>query len=87
VEQFKYLGASLTNQNSVHEDIKSRVKSGNACYHTAQNLLSSSLISKNIRVKICGTIILSVVVYGYETLSLTMREEGRLKTFENRLLR
>jgi len=42
VEQFKYLGTTLTNQNSIQEEIKSRLKSGNACYHSVQNLLSSS---------------------------------------------
>jgi len=52
LEQFKYLGTTLTYQNSIHEEIKSRLKSGNACYHPVQNLLSSSLLSKNIKIKI-----------------------------------
>ena len=52
VEDFKYLGTTLTNQNSIQEDIKSKLKPGNACYHSAQNLLSSSLLSKNIKIKI-----------------------------------
>ena len=49
VEQFKYLGATLTNQNSVQEEIKSRLKSGNACYHLVQNLLSFSFSPKILR--------------------------------------
>jgi len=49
VEEFRYLGTTLTNQNSIQEEIKSRSKSGNACYHSVQNLLSSSLLSKNIK--------------------------------------
>ena len=47
VEEFKYLGKTLTNQNSIQKEIRSRLKLGNACYHSVQNLLSSSLLSKN----------------------------------------
>jgi len=61
--------------------------SGNACYPLVQNLLSSSLLSKNIKIKIHRTIILSFVLYGCETWSLTLREERRLRVFENRVLR
>jgi len=46
VDEFKYLGTTITNQNSIQEEIKSRLKSGNACYHSVQNVLSSSLLSK-----------------------------------------
>ena len=87
VEQFKYLGTTLTNQNSIKEEIKCRLMSGNACYHLVQNLLSSSLLSKNIKIKIYKIMILSVVLYRCETWSLTLREEHRLKVFENRMLR
>ena len=52
VEEFKYLGTSLTNQNSIAEEIKSRLKSGIACYHSVQNLLSSRLLSKNLKIKL-----------------------------------
>jgi hypothetical protein len=69
---FKYLGTTLTNQNSIQEEIKDRLKSGNACCHSVQNLLSSSLLSKNLKIKIYRTIILSVVLYGCETWSLTL---------------
>ena len=87
VDEIKYLGTTLTNQNSIQEEIKSRLKSGNACYHLVQNLLSSSLLSKNLKIKIYRTIILPVVLYGCETWSLTLREECRLRVFENRVLR
>ena len=87
VEEFKYLGTTLINQNSIQEEIKSRLKLGNACYYSVQNLFSSSLVSKNLKIKIYRTIILPVVVYGCETWSLTLREERRLRVFENRVLR
>ena len=63
VEEFKYLATTLTNPNSIQEEIKSRLKSGNACYHSVQNLLSSSLPSKNLKIKIYRTIILPVVLF------------------------
>jgi len=74
------LGTNLTNQNSVQEEIKSRLRSGNACYYSVQDLLSSSLLSKNLKINtsIYRTIILLVVLYGFETWSLTLREERRL---------
>jgi sorting nexin-29 len=87
VEQFKCLGTTLTNRNSIQEEIKSRLKLGNACYHSVQDLLSSSLLSKNTKIKICRTIIMPVVMYGCETWSLTLREEHGLRVFENRVLR
>jgi len=64
VEQFKYVETNLLNQNSIQEEIKSRLKSGNAWYHLVQNLVSSTLLSKNIKIKIYRTIILPVVLYG-----------------------
>jgi len=60
VEDFKYLGTTLTDQNSIQEEIKSRLKLGNACYHSVQNLLSSSLLSKNIKIEIYRKVILFV---------------------------
>jgi len=87
VEEFKYLGTTLTNQNSIAEEIKSRLRSGNACYHPVQNLLSSRLLSKNLKIKIYRTIILSVVLNGCESWSLTLREERKLRVFENMVLR
>jgi len=84
VDQFKYLGTTLTNQNSIQEETNSRFKSRNACYRSVQNVLSSSLLSRNINIKIYRTIILSVVWYGCETWSLKMREECRLAVFEKK---
>ena len=67
VEEFKYLGTTLKNQNSIQEEIKSRLKSGHACYHSVHYLLSSSLLSKNLKIKMYRTISLPVVLYGCET--------------------
>jgi len=87
VEEFKYLGTTLTHQNAIQEEIKNRLRSGNACYRSVQNLLSSRLLSKNLKIKIYRTIILPVVLYGCETLLLTLREERKLRVFENMVLR
>jgi hypothetical protein len=67
----------------IQEEIKRRFNSGNACYHSVQNLLSSRLLSKNIKMKTCNTIILPSVLYGRETLSLTLGEKRRLRVFIN----
>ena len=87
VEEFKYFGTTLTNQNSIQEEIRRRLKLGNACYHLVQNLLCSSLLSKNMEININKTIILPVVLYGSETWSLVLREECRLRVFDDRVLR
>jgi hypothetical protein len=75
VSQFKYLGTTVINQNLIQEEIKRRLNSGNACYHSVQNLQLSHLLSKNLKIRICKTIILPVVLYRCETWSLTLREE------------
>ena len=87
VEEFKYLGTTVTNQNSIQEEIKNRSKSENACYHSVQNLLSSSLLPTNLNIKVHKNIILPVILYGCATWSLTLWEERRLRLFENRVLR
>jgi len=85
-KELKYLGTNL-NQNSFQEEFKRRLKSGNAFYHSVQNLLSSSLLSKNLKIEMYRTIIFLVVLYGCETWSLTMREDRGLRVFGNRVLR
>jgi hypothetical protein len=90
VSQFKYFGRTVTNQNLIHDEIKRRLKSGNVCFHSVQNLLSSRLLSKNLKIIIYKTVVkiyVSVVLYGCKTWSLTLREEHRLGVCENRVLR
>jgi hypothetical protein len=87
VAKFKYPGTILTDQSCMHEEIKSRLNSGNACYRSVQSLLPSRLQSRNVKVKIYKTIILPVVLYGCETWFLKLRAEHILRVFENRVLR
>jgi hypothetical protein len=82
-----FVRSSITNQNPIQEEIKRRLNSGNACYHSVQNLFSFRILSKNIRNVMYKTIILPVVLYGCKTLSLALRDEHRLTMFENRVLR
>jgi hypothetical protein len=87
VSQFKYLGTTVTTQNFIHEEIKRRLNSCNACYHSVQNLLSSRLLSKDLKIRVYKTTILPAVLCGCETCSLTLREEHRLRMFEDRVQR
>jgi hypothetical protein len=64
VAKLKYLRMTLTNQNDIHDKMKSRLNLGKACYHSVHNLLSSHLISKHLKTKIYKTVILIVVLYG-----------------------
>jgi hypothetical protein len=87
VSQFKYFGMRTTNQNLILEEIKRRLNSSNACQHSVQNPIPSYLLSMRLKIRIYETIILPVVLYRCETCSLTLREEHRLRVFENRVLR
>jgi hypothetical protein len=82
VAQFKYLETTVTNQILVPEEIKRRLNSGNAFYHLVHNFLPFRLLSKNVKIKVQKTIILLVVLYGYEIWSLALREEHRLREVE-----
>jgi hypothetical protein len=87
VEQFRYVGTTLTNQNSIHEEIKCRLKSWTACSHSVQNLLLFSLLSKNTKIKTFSSVVLFLSFYGCETWFFTRREEHRPRVFENLVLR
>ena len=77
VRDFKYLGTTLTKQNFIREEIESRLKSRNARYHSVQN----------IKIKGHRNVILPVILYARETRTLTLKEEHKLRLFENRVLR
>jgi hypothetical protein len=85
VVQFKYLGTTVENHILIHKEIKRRFNSGNAFYHSVQNVLSSRLLSKNVKIRICKSTILVVVLYGCETWSLILREEFRLQGAEENI--
>ena len=87
VENFKCLGVTVTNTNDIGEDIKRRINTRNACCYSLEKILSSHLFSKKLKVNTYKTIILPVILYGCETWSLTLREEHRLRMFENKVLR
>jgi hypothetical protein len=87
VAQLKHLGTAVTNQNLIQEEIKRTLNSGNASFHSAQKLLFSRLLCKNIKIRIYKILILPVALYGCETWSLALREEHRLRVFKNRMLR
>jgi hypothetical protein len=74
VAQCRYLGTTITHENLIQVEIKRRLNSGNACYHSVQNLLSYRLLSKNINIRIYKIIIFPVVLYGCETWSLTLKK-------------
>jgi hypothetical protein len=86
VSQFKYLRTTVTNQNLIQDEIKKGLNSDN---HSVQNILSSLLQSKNVKIRLCTTIILTVVLYGFKTLFLTLKEKftSGLGVFVNRVLR
>jgi hypothetical protein len=87
LEEYKYLGTNFIDQNLMQEEIKSILKLGNTFYHSVQNLLSSSLLYKNVKIKIYRTLNLSVVLLWCESWSLKLREDRRLRVFEKRVLR
>jgi hypothetical protein len=86
-QQFRFCGTTLKIKISFTNKLKANSTQGNAFYHSVQDLLSSSSLSKIIKIKMCRIIILPVVLHGCETWSLTLRVRHRLRVFNNRVLR
>jgi len=84
VAKFRYSRTEVTNQNCIYKGTKRILNSGNACYLPVKNPLSSHLLFKNL--KIIYTRVLSVLLYGCETWSLTLRKE-QIEVFEKRVLK
>jgi hypothetical protein len=84
VAKFKYLRTTKTHQNCIR-DAKNILNLGNACYQAVQNILSSRLISKNVKIKIYKIVdlISPLVLFEYETWPMTLREEHRLSVCED----
>ena len=84
LEQFRYLGTTLTNQNSIQEEIKGKFKSGNARFHSVQNILSSSLSSKNVKNQDTQNCDFACFLCGCEAWSILLRVQHRLRVFDNK---
>ena len=87
MEQFEYLGTTLTNQNSIRGENNGRLKSGISCYHLVQNLLPYIFAIQKYKDKDVHKYNSAFCLCGCETCLLTLREERRLRVFENRVLR
>jgi hypothetical protein len=73
VAQLKYFGRTVTSQNLKENEIKRKLNFGNTCYHSVQNFCLC-VLPKNVKIRICKTLILPVVLYERKTCSLTLRE-------------
>ena len=87
VKSFKYFGTQQNSHNSTHEEIQCRLISGNKTLYANKQLLSSTSISRNAKLKIYKSLIRSVVTYGCESWTLTKAEEEKLRIFEHKIIR
>jgi hypothetical protein len=81
----RYLEVTLTDQNCMHAEVKSRLNSGNTSYYSFNKLVSFHLLPKDILIKVYKTLILHIILYEYEAWSLILREEHWLVVPENRV--
>ena len=87
VEEFKYLGSLVTEDNRTSKEVNERIKAGNRCYGALQHLMKSKDISNKGKIKIYRTIIRPVVTYAAETWCLLKNDETRISVWERKILR
>lgn len=87
VQRFKYLGAVITDDNDVTEEIKSRIQSGNRCLFALDKLIKSRNLTRSSKIKIYKSIVRPVLTYGSETWTMTKANEEKLRRFERKILR
>jgi len=87
VGEFKYLGTTLTQRNSIQEEIKGRLTSGNSCYYSGSESFVFQVAIQKFKDEDIQNFNFAYCFYGCETWSLTLREERRVRLFEYRVLR
>jgi hypothetical protein len=87
VQQFKYLGTIVTNENNLDKEIRYRILLANNCYHGLKHLLRSQFLNLRTKLNLYKTLLKPVLTYGSECWSLNRRNEEQLQVFERRILR
>ena len=87
VNQFKYLGSILTDDNNISEEVRSRVTSGNKCFFALSNVFKSKIINRKLKITAFNTILKPIVMYGSECWTLTTKDEEFLRAWERKILR
>ncbi|CAG9830357.1 unnamed protein product [Diabrotica balteata] len=84
VESFKYLGATITTDNDITEEIKGRIQAANRCMYSLHNTIKSKSLTRTSKIRVYKTVIRPVLMYGCETWTLTKAMESKLRCFEKK---
>ena len=87
VNEFKYLGAQINDQNEMHLEIRARMAAGNRCYYALQKLLRSSYLNRKLKILVYRVVIRPIVLYGSETWTLRKSDKELLRAWERKILR
>lgn len=87
VERFKYLGATITTDNDITEEIKGRIQSTSRCIYSLHNIIKSKFLTRTTKIKIYKSVIRPILTYGSETWTMTKAMEAKLRCFERKILR